>query len=281
MSNLMSYQNKRVVITGCFSGMGEATARLLLSLGAEVHGLDYKPSSLDLASFTNVDLRDPAAIDAAVDGLQGEFDVLFNCAGVPSTFAPLDVFKVNYVGPRRLTDRLLPRIKSGGAIACIASTAGFAWPRRMELVKQLIAKPSYEEAVAWVEEQLKGGLDAYTVSKETIIVWTQLAAAELIKRGVRMNCILPGPTSTPFMEQQSTITPDAAIDAFTQPINRRSSPDEQAWPLVFLGSDAASYINGVALPVDGGFVGGVATGAIDLAKLFGANPKAPAGGQGA
>ena len=52
------------------------------------------------------------------------------------------------------------------------------------------------------------------------------------------------------------------------PINRRSRPEEQAGPLVFLNSDAASYVNGVALPVDGGFMGAVATGAIDLAKLF-------------
>lgn len=278
MPNLMSFENKRVAITGCFSGMGEATARLLLGLGAEVHGLDYRNCSLDLASFTRMDLRDPASIDAAVDGLKGEFDVLFNCAGVPSTFAPIDVFKVNYIGPRRLTDRLLPRIKVGGAIVCIASTAGFGWARRIELARQLIQKSSYDEAVAWAEEQLAaGGADAYTLSKETIIVWTQMSAASLIKRGVRMNCILPGPTSTPFMEQQSTITPDAAIDAFTQPINRRSRPEEQAWPLVFLGSDAASYVNGAALPVDGGFVGAVATGEIDLAKLFGANPRAQAG----
>src|SRR5688500_6613212 len=48
MGEFASYRNKRVVISGCFSGMGEATARLLLQLGAEVHGLDYKPSKLDL-----------------------------------------------------------------------------------------------------------------------------------------------------------------------------------------------------------------------------------------
>jgi NAD(P)-dependent dehydrogenase (short-subunit alcohol dehydrogenase family) len=266
----MSYKNKRVVITGCFSGMGEATARLLLSLGAEVHGLDYKESKLDLASFTNTDLRDPASIDAALDSLGDQkFDALFNCAGVPSTFAPIDVFKVNYIGPRRLTDGLLPRIKDGGAIACIASTAGFMWPTKVQLVSEIIQKTSYEDAVAWAEQQLAGGAsDAYTLSKETVIVWTLTSAASLIKRGVRMNCILPGPTATPFMDQQSTITPDAAIDAFTQPINRRSSPAEQAAPLVFLNSDAASYINGVALPVDGGFMGAVATGAIDLMKLF-------------
>ena len=276
MSDFVSYRNKRVVITGCFSGMGEATARLLVELGAEVHGLDYKESAVPLASFVHADLRDPASIDAAVAKLgDGRIDALFNCAGVPSTFAPIDVFKVNYIGPRRLTDALLPKIVEGGAIACIASTAGFMWQRDVALVSEMIAKTSYEDAVAWAEAQLAGaGKDAYTLSKETVIVWTLQSAATLIKRGIRMNCILPGPTSTPFMEQQSTITPDAAIDAFTQPINRRSSPAEQAAALVFLNSDAASYVNGVALPVDGGFMGAVATGAIDLAKLFGANPKA-------
>lgn len=274
MSDLVNYKNKRVVITGCFSGMGEATARLLLSLGAEVHGLDYKDCALDLASFNRMDLRDPASIDAAVDRVGGKVDALFNCAGVPSTFAPIDIFKVNYIGPRRLTDRLLPRMSEGGAIACIASTAGFAWSRRVDVLMQLARKTSYQDAVTWCEERLQAGEDAYTFSKETIIVWTLLSSASLIKRGIRMNSILPGPTSTPFMEQQSTITPDAAIDAFTQPINRRSRPEEQAAPLVFLNSDAASYVNGVALPVDGGFMGAVATGEIDLAKLFGANPRA-------
>src|SRR6202000_271793 len=138
MSEFASYKNKRVVITGCFSGMGEAAARLLLKLGAEVHGLDYKPSALPLASFHNTDLRDPASIDAAVDSITGKIDALFNCAGVPSTFAPLDVFKVNYIGPRRLTERLLPRIAEGGAIACISSTAGFAWSRKMDALKAFV-----------------------------------------------------------------------------------------------------------------------------------------------
>jgi NAD(P)-dependent dehydrogenase (short-subunit alcohol dehydrogenase family) len=54
-----------------------------------------------------------------------------------------------------------------------------------------------------------------------------------------------------------------------QPINRRSTPEEQARPLVFLNSDAASYINGVVLPVDGGFMGGITTGQIDVRKLMG------------
>src|SRR5437879_2439618 len=129
MSEFASYKNKRVVVSGCYSGMGAATARLLLELGAEVHGLDYQEVTLPLASFQRMDLREPAAIDAAAARLEGRFDALFNCAGVPSTFAPLDICKINYIGARRLTEHLLPRIVEGGAISCIASTAAFAWPR--------------------------------------------------------------------------------------------------------------------------------------------------------
>src|SRR5882762_5273684 len=54
MADFAGYTNKRVVVSGCFSGIGEATARLLVQLGAEVHGLDYKQSKLDLASFRQV-----------------------------------------------------------------------------------------------------------------------------------------------------------------------------------------------------------------------------------
>ena len=88
MADYLTYQGKRVVVSGCYSGMGEATAKLLLQLGAEVHGLDYKQSSLRLASFTQTDLRDPASIDAAAARIGGKVDALFNCAGLAQTSHP-------------------------------------------------------------------------------------------------------------------------------------------------------------------------------------------------
>ncbi len=124
MTALVNYQNKRVVVRGCFSGMGEATARMLLRLGAEVHGLDYKDSSLALSSFTRVDLRDPLSIDTAAKKIGGRVDALFNCAGLPQTFPPLEVMKVNYAGTRFLTECMLPLMQSGSAIVNVASTAG-------------------------------------------------------------------------------------------------------------------------------------------------------------
>jgi NAD(P)-dependent dehydrogenase (short-subunit alcohol dehydrogenase family) len=95
-----------------------------------------------------------------------------------------------------------------------------------------------------------------------------MMSTPLIKRGIRINCTMPGPTQTPMMKQFEAATAAAVLEAAAQPINRRATPEEQAAALVFLNSDVASYINGVALPVDGGFLGGVATGQVDLSVMM-------------
>ncbi|MFD2780612.1 SDR family NAD(P)-dependent oxidoreductase [Novosphingobium pokkalii] len=125
MSDLLSYKGKRVAIVGCFSGMGEACARTLVALGAEVHGADIKPSPVSLASFTQVDLKDWESINRAVDSIGGEIDALFNCAGLPQTFPPADVLSVNFLGIRHWTEQWLPRLRRDGAIATISSLG--AW----------------------------------------------------------------------------------------------------------------------------------------------------------
>jgi NAD(P)-dependent dehydrogenase (short-subunit alcohol dehydrogenase family) len=257
-----------VVVTGCYSGMGEATAKLLLQLGAEVHGIDYKESKLNLASFTNVDLRDPASIDAGVAKIGGKVGALFNCAGLPQTFPPIEVMKVNYIGTRRLIERMLPLMEQGGAVASITSTAGLGWSRRVPVLMELIQRDTFETAVEWCESHLDQVAEGYSFSKEVLIVWTMMSSSHFIKRGIRNNCTLPGPTQTPMMAAFESATPVAVIDAAMQPINRRSTPEEQAAPLVFLNSNWATYINGVALPVDGGFLGGLASGQIDASSLM-------------
>ncbi len=274
MGEYVSYRNKRVVVSGCFSGMGEATARQLLDLGAEVHGLDYKETKLKLASFRQVDLRDPASIDAAAQSIGGKVDALFNCAGLPQTAGALDVMKVNFCGTRRLTERVLPLMSAGSAIVSISSNGGLGWSRRVPTIMQLLKTESYEAAVQWCEANMDTVREGYAFSKEAIIVWTMLMSTPLIKQGIRINCTMPGPTQTPMMKEFEAATAASVLDAAAQPINRRSTPEEQAGPLVFLNSDAASYINGVALPVDGGFLGGVATGQIDLSAMMGGAKKA-------
>jgi NAD(P)-dependent dehydrogenase (short-subunit alcohol dehydrogenase family) len=269
MAEYASYKNKRVVVSGCFSGMGEATARRLLELGAEVHGLDFKASTLPLASFNQVDLRDEASIEAAAGRIGGKVDALFNCAGLPPTAGALDVMRVNFLGTRKLTETLLPKMGEGSAIASISSTAGLRWSQRIPQVMQLVGTPSYDAGFAWCEANPELVAEGYSFSKEAIIIWTMFRSAQLIKQGIRMNCTLPGPTQTPMMNSFESATPVAVIDSAAQPINRRATPAEQAGPLVFLNSDEASYVNGVVFPVDGGFMGALATGQVDLTLMMG------------
>lgn len=269
MTDFLGYKGKRVVVSGCFSGMGEATAKLLLAHGAEVHGLDYKESKLPLASFTNVDLRDPASIDAAVQKIGGKVGALFNCAGLPQTFPALDVMKVNFAGTRHLTEKMLPLMAEGSAVVSISSNGGLGWSRRVPVLMEAIGQQGFEAFMKWCEANPDTVREGYSFSKELVIVWTMLLSQSLIKKGIRINCTMPGPTQTPMMKEFESATKASVLEAAAQPINRRSTPEEQAGPLVFLNSGVASYVNGVCFYVDGGFMGGLATGQIDVRSLMG------------
>lgn len=269
MSDILGYKGKRVIVSGCFSGMGEATAKLLLELGAEVHGLDFRDSSQPLASFTNVDLRDPASIEAAVAGIGGKVDALFNCAGLPQSFPPLDVMKVNFIGLRHLTEQVLPLMGPGGAIASIASTGGLGWSRRIPTNMEFVTTKGYDAAVVWCEAHLDDVVkEGYSFSKENVIVWTQFMGAHLIKKGIRINCTLPSPTQTPMMATFEAASGKDVVAAAAEPMGRYSTPAEQAGGIVLLNSDLAGIVNGVVFPVDGGFMGGVATGQVDLSVMM-------------
>lgn len=266
--DFLSYKNKRVIVSGCFSGMGEATARLLLEAGAEVHGIDFKETALKLASFTLVDLRDPATIDAAIANIGGKVDALFNCAGLPQTSPALDVMRVNFAGTRHVTEQVLPLMSEGSAIVSVSSNGGMGWSRRIPVLMELLQQRDYDSAISWCEAHGDEVKEGYAFSKEMIIAWTMLNSSHLIKKGIRINCTMPGPTQTPMISHFRKASGDSVIDAAMQPINRPSTPQEQAAALVFLNSDMASYINGVALPIDGGFMGGVATGQVDLKAMM-------------
>jgi NAD(P)-dependent dehydrogenase (short-subunit alcohol dehydrogenase family) len=249
-----------VLVSGCFSGMGRATAELLLELGAEVHGLDYQQSDLPLASFCQVDLRSPKSIENATAGLTGRIDVLFNCAGLGPTFSPIDIMKVNFIGTRYLTERVLPRMSDGSAIGSIASTAAMGWSRRIPVHTQLLAPADFDTGVRWSQEQAETVGEGYTFSKEAIVVWTMIIAQQLIGRGIRANCVLPGLTQTPMLDNQIAVkTSRQVLDDVIKPIGRAARPEEQAFPLVMICSSAASYINGAALNVDGGRLAALAT----------------------
>ena len=274
MSDVLGYAGKRVIVSGCFSGMGEATARALMELGAEVHGLDFKPSTLPLASFNKIDLRDPATIEAGVAAIakttENKIDALFNCAGLPGggAFPPLDTFKVNFAGTRHLTDCVLPLMGEGGAIVSIASTGGLGWSRRVPVHMGLMQTAGFSGAMTWAEANMDQVAEGYAFSKEAVIVWTQFSCARLIKRGIRINCSLPSPTQTPMMETFQATSGKAVIDAAAEPLGRYSTAGEQANGVILLNSALAGIVTGVVLPVDGGFMGSLATGQIDISAMM-------------
>ncbi|NBU85114.1 MAG: SDR family oxidoreductase [Sphingomonadaceae bacterium] len=267
MTNPLSYAGKRVVIAGCFSGMGEACARALVDLGAEVHGVDIRPSPVSMASFTELDLKDWAAIDHVVAAIGGEVDGVFNCAGLPQTFPAADVVAVNFLGIRHWSEQWMPRMKRGAAIVSVSSNAAMGYMQRVPLLREFIATTDKAAALDWVAAHADDVADGYGFSKEALAVWTQMRSVDLIAEGKRINCTFPSPTATPMMKDFEKIAPKMVFDFFAKPINRQATPEEQAWPLILLNSPAASFISGVCLPVDAGFTGGVLTGEIDMAAF--------------
>lgn len=248
------YADKHVVVTGCHSGIGLATTRLLIAAGARVHGIDIVMPDEPLAAFTLTDLRERVAIDRAVAAIEGPVDSLFNCAGLPPMQPALDVMRVNFIGMRHLTKALMSRMPSGSAVVTVGSNGGAGWRRRMPELLDFIATPTFEDAVGWCEAHETPRTSAYNFSKEAIVVWTMTYSAKSIAKGIRLNCTSPGAVQTPMLEAIEKVTPADRIDVVAQPTGRRSLPEEQAWVLLMLNSAKASYINGVDLPVDGGFI---------------------------
>jgi NAD(P)-dependent dehydrogenase (short-subunit alcohol dehydrogenase family) len=249
----LGYSGKRVVVTGCASGIGRATAGILIRLGAVVHGLDCRACDLSLAAFTPIDLGDAESIRFAVSSLENPVAALFNCAGLPPTRAVHDVLKVNFLGTRLLTEFVLERMSAGGAIVSVSSNGGMAWRDRLPLLLDWTTSDGFAAGERWVEQHAGSVGHAYRFSKEALIVWTMACSATLIQRGIRINTTSPGAVQTPMLDEIAAHVPAAAIDATIRPIGRRSSAEEQAWPLVLLNSDLVSYVTGVDLPVDGGF----------------------------
>ena len=135
MQNLFRYDGQRVLVCGCYSGMGEATAQIVRSLGAEVVAVDVKKPSFDFSSYLEVDLRDSKAIEQMVAAVAkgGRIDRLFYCAGLPGTKPAVDVMGVNFIGLRHTAEQCVPHLpRNGGAIASISSAAGMAYLMMME-----------------------------------------------------------------------------------------------------------------------------------------------------
>lgn len=248
----LGFQGKHVVVTGCYSGIGQATTELLQSQGARVCGLDIRTPAIPPSQFIPVDFLQRQSLDKAISEISEPIHALFNCAGLAPSHADDNILTVNFFATRYLTQQLIERMPEGSAIVNVGSIGGSGWLKNLPKLLEFLALEDDELARQWYSKHSHIANDAYCFSKEAIAAWTKQLSIHLITRGIRINCTAPGATQTPMLSEIEQNLPDSNVDRVTQPIGRRSTPAEQAWALIMLNSPLASYINGVDLAVDGG-----------------------------
>jgi len=258
------YRDRRVVVTGAASGMGAAVCEQLVPLGAEVLACDVQPVKAEgVAAAHAVDLSDRESIDRLVTQLEGPIDGIFHCAGVPGTAEPALLMAVNFAGLRHLNEALIPSMPEGAAIASVSSTAAINWSFHVEAFRPLMEIDDFSETVDWLVGQIGTLGYPYDVSKEALNVYTAWRSSTLIvERSVRMNVTSPSATRTPASREftKAVLTKDHGeemLEHWPKLMGRLAHPAEQAWPMIFLNSPFASFINGANLAVDGGLTGGL------------------------
>ena len=247
MYNPFSLQNKTVMITGAGGGIGRATAIACAQMGATVIITDIVEYALDetfalLSTDENqnhkkivADLCKQEALDELVAACPN-FDGLVCCAGI-SKILPIQflneedfnkIMDINAFAPIYLTQKLYKKkkINKGGSIVFVESISG-------------------------VKMVSMGGV-MYAVSKNALDAFMRNAALEFASRNIRSNSVNPSRVNTNLIKNSSYSAEDVEKDMKTYPLKRYAEPEEIANSIIFLLSDASSYITGHALIVDGG-----------------------------
>ena len=258
------FDGKRALVVGGASGMGAAAAEVVRDAGAEVVVLDFAEITLPGVKAIHVNLAERESVDAALDACGGTVDALFSCAGVADGTPGIE--RINFIGHRYLIDRLLERdmLPGGSAIGMISSAAGLGWEANLEALEELLDTTEWDAAVQWTVD--KGWAD-YLHMKQAMCAYVARQAHPFFKRGIRINAICPGPTDTPLAQANKEMWLGFAADYRADVGSQPSTPLEQAYPLVFLCSDAARAINGQTVISDQGYLASGITGSFPDATV--------------
>lgn len=246
----MNFQNKTAIVTGGASGMGVATARLLIEAGAQVFIVDCnaplaQQAAQEMGATALVgDVSDSAFCEGAVQAVvaqQGHLDVCVNAAGIILRSAGLDTSDDDW-------QRMLNVNVSGVFYMCRAA------------IRQMKAQGTgaiVNFGSIWGELSGAGAL-AYAASKGAVHQITRTFAIEHARDGVRVNAVCPGEVNTPMLRAAGRATPlnDEQLREMGDrvvPMGRLAQPEEIARVVRFLVSDEASYVTGSMYYVDGGF----------------------------
>lgn len=256
------YDGKRALVVGGATGMGAAVAELVKDAGAEVLNADRAPVTQEGVTALSVDLADRASIEALAAEVEGPIDALFSCAGVADGTPGIE--KINFLGHRLLIELLVAngKLGRGAAIGMISSAAGMGWRTNLEKVQTYLGIADFEEASTWAQDNAKAD---YMWSKMAVNGYVAGECMNLLKQGVRINAILPGPTDTPLAQANADTWLTFGADYREETGIAASTPLEQAYPLVFLCSDAAAGITGVTVFTDAGYHASGVTGSFDTA----------------
>ena len=244
--------DKTIVVTGCSSGIGKETARLVKKLGGDVLGVDVNKTDDYVDELYIADMSDRRTIKALVQALPTRIDGIANIAGLPPTAPARLVLLVNLVGLKYFTELMIPKLNDGASIVNLASLAGFGWPHAIDAVKASYDL-EFEDVDDFIVKHNVGneGGRSYFFSKEALVVWTMKNRWTWRDRNIRMNSVSPGPVDTPILKDFVETLGERAEEDM-KVMDRPGLPTDIAPIVTFLLSDMTHWIRGTNIPSDGG-----------------------------
>ena len=259
MKDYFGYQNKNVVVTGASSGMGKATAEMLVDLGAKVYALDWNECDVKgIKQYVHVDLSKKESIDQAMKELPSHIDSYFGIAGVSGmkndfmTTVSIDFIANKYI----CEEYLIHAMSENGTIAFMTSTGGNGWEKEEK-------KKYYIDAIlasgwnATVEAIMKTGFQylpgtlGYPYSKLAMNYYTAYLQKSFASKKIRVNAVLPGSTDTGMKSEFTEMAHgEEGLLSHCGYANRLAYSKEMAGPIVFLNSEMATYASSVLMEVD-------------------------------